>query len=162
MLEQETEASLLLDQYGNSLLRFAYSYVHNLADAQEIVQDVLVQYLKKKPECFNETARKAWLMQVCANLSKNRIRFNKIRQADCLDILQEKELKSDPDLSFVWQAVKQLPADQRSVIHLYYQEGYSTEQISLILNISPSTVRSRMTRARQKLKTILQEGDDFE
>lgn len=162
LLEQEVMISRLLDDYGTSLLRFAYSYVHNMADAQELVQDVLLRYLKKAPEFSNEGAKKAWLLQICANLSKNKIRFNALRQTSPLDQLQEKELRNDPDLSYVWQAVKQLPSDQRSVIHLFYEEGYSTEEIALILKISPSSVRSRLTRARQKLKTILQEGSDFD
>lgn len=43
------EAERLLERYGNSILRLAYSYLHNQSDAEEIVQDTLVQYLKEAP-----------------------------------------------------------------------------------------------------------------
>lgn len=65
------------------------------------------------------------------------------------------------DLSFVWQAVKALPEKQRTSIHLFYEEGYSTKDISNIMNENESTVRSHLRRGREKLKEILREEYDF-
>ena len=70
--------------------------------------------------------------------------------------------KEDEDLAFVWDAVKQLPDKYREVIHLFYQEGYSTKEIAEILNRNESTVRSDLKRGRDKLKNILKEAYDFE
>lgn len=160
-LEQELQASQLLDLYGTSLLRFAYSYARNMADAQEIVQDTLVQYFLKQPVCPSENQRKAWLMQVCANLSKNRLRFNKRRAAVSLDLLSEPGVLQE-DLSYVWQAVGQLPPKYREVIHLFYEEGYSTAEIARILRQKESTTRSQLNRARQQLRTMISEDFDDE
>lgn len=162
LLERELQAGRILDEYGTGLLRFAYSYVHNLADAQELVQDTLVRYLDKAPEFENEDARKAWLFRVCANLAKNRLRFNARRAHGSLDVLLERELKQDPDLSFVWQAVCALPEKYRSVIHLFYEEGYTTAEIASILRQKESTVRSWLSRGRSRLKDILLREYDFE
>ena len=149
-----------LDTYGNAILRCAYSYLHNMADAEEVLQDTLLKLLTAAPNFESEEHKKAWLLRVAANLSKNRIEYNALRTSDELsDKLAE---EGREDLSFVWDAVKELPVQFREVIHLHYYEGYSTEEIAKILQRNPSTVRSDLRRGREKLKTILQEGYDFE
>ena len=60
------------------------------------------------------------------------------------------------------QKVLGLPEKIKAAVYLYYYEGYSTEEIAKILVRNPSTVRSDLRRGREKLKTILQEGYDFE
>lgn len=153
-------AEFLLDRYGNNILRLAYSYLHNLNDAEEILQDTLLQYLKKAPSFESEEHEKAWLLCVAGNLSKNKLDYNKIRYADELDetLIAEKR----EDLSFVWEAVKELPDKYREVIHLHYHEGYQTSQIAKILKRNESTVRSDLRRRRERLKQILKEAYDFE
>lgn len=149
-----------LDHYGNAILRLAYSYLHNMSDAEDILQDTLIKYMQTAPAFVNEAHEKAWLLRVAANLSKNKIVYNKIRETDELEetlISQERE-----DLSFVWEAVKQLPDKYREVIHLYYQEGYQTKELSKILNRKESSVRSDLKRGREKLKEVLKEAYDFE
>lgn len=64
------KAAQLLDKYGNSILRLAYSYLHNMSDTEDILQDTLLQYLKTAPVLENETHEKAWLLRVAANLSQ--------------------------------------------------------------------------------------------
>lgn len=156
------EAEHYLDTYGNAILRLAYSYLHNMADAEEVLQDTLVQFINTAPVFENEPHAKSWLMQVAANLSKNRIRSNRIRQAEDLDELQETLAgQESEDLSFVWEAVKALPEKYREVIHLFYQEGYATEEIARILQRKESTVRSDLKRGRERLKEILQEVYDY-
>lgn len=157
-----TDAAHYLDMYGNAILRLAYSYLHNMADAEEVLQDTLVQFIHTAPLFENEAHAKAWLMQVAANLSKNRIRSNRIRQAEDLDELQETLAgQESEDLSFVWEAVKSLPEKYREVIHLFYQEGYATGEIARILQRKESTVRSDLKRGRERLKEILQEVYDY-
>ncbi len=156
------EAEHYLDTYGNAILRLAYSYLHNMADAEEVLQDTLVQFIHAAPVFENEPHAKSWLMQVAANLSKNRIRSNRIRRAEDLDELQETLAGQEAeDLSFVWEAVKSLPEKYREVIHLFYQEGYATGEIARILQRKESTVRSDLKRGRERLKEILQEVYDY-
>lgn len=152
-------AEQLLTRYGNSILRLAYSYLHNLDDAEEILQETLIQYLKAAPVWENEAHEKAWLFRVAANLSKNRISYNHVRRTDALSETLAAEQRED--LSFVWDAVKELPVNYREVIHLFYYEGLSTAQIAGVLREKESTIRSRLMRGREKLKSILKEGYDF-
>lgn len=97
--EVKVQAEHLLDAYGNCILRLAYSYLHNMSDAEDILQDTLIQYIKTAPQLTGAAHEKAWLMKVAANLSKNKIRYNQVRRADELDeTLAAKERK---DLQFV-------------------------------------------------------------
>lgn len=149
------QAEALLDRHGESILRLAYSYLHNQSDAEDILQDTLIQYLRTAPVLESPAHEKAWLLRVAGNLSKNLLRAQGYRQADQLEetlVAQERE-----DLSYVWEAVKSLPVPYREAIHLFYYEGYSTAQIARILDQKESTVRSRLKRGREKLRPLLEE-----
>lgn len=158
--EVNARAEKLLDAYGDLLLRYAYSYLHNMADAEEVLQDTLVQFLKTAPVFLNKAHEKAWLLRVAANLSKNRLSYNKLRQTDELN--EELAAEGREDLSFVWDAVRQLPVQYREAVHLFYYEGLSTRQIASVLNRSEATIRSDLYRGREQLKRILKEAYDFE
>ena len=153
-------AEYILNTYGDSILRYAYSYLHNMSDAEDILQDTLIQYLKTGLVFENAAHEKAWLLRVAANLSKNRLDYNSIRKTDELN----EELAADErdDLSFVWEAVKSLPVKYREVIHLFYHEGCSVREISNILKRPEATVRSDLHRGRERLREILREEYDFD
>lgn len=158
--ETNGRAEMILTRFGDSILRYAYTYLHNMSDAEEVLQDTLVQFLKTAPEFESENHEKAWLLRVAANFSKNRIRYNKLRETDELNdelVAEERE-----DLSFVWEAVKSLPVKYREVIHLFYHEGYQTAQFAKVLGRNESTVRSDLRRGREKLKEVLKGEYDFE
>lgn len=153
-------AEHLLEAYGSSILRLAYSYLHNMEDAEEVVQDTLVQYLKTTPSFTDRSHEKAWCLRVAGNLAKNRIKYNRLRDTD--ELKDELAADNREDLSFVWEAVKALPVKYREVIHLFYHEGYSTAQISEILRMNEATVRSNLSRGRKQLRDILKEAYDFD
>ena len=153
------QAARLLDQYGNRILRLAYTYLHNMSDAEDILQDTLLQFLKKAPSFDSAEHEKAWLLRVAVNLSKNRIDYERLRASDELN--EELVAEEREDLSFVWEAVRELPSQYREVIHLFYHEGYPTAEIAKILGRKESTVRSDLRRGREKLKTVLKEAYDF-
>ena len=153
-------AEHLLDAWGDHVLRCAYSYLHNRSDAEEILQETLIRYLRTAPALTTPEHEKAWLLRVCANLSKNRLRYNELRRTD--ELKDELLAENREDLSFVWEAVGQLPERSREVIHLFYYEGCTTGEIAEILGRKEATVRSDLHRARNRLKEVLKEDYDFE
>ena len=157
--ERNRQAERLLDRYGQSVLRLSYAYLHNMSDAEEILQDTLVQFLKTSPVFDSPDHEKAWLLRVASNLCKNRLIYDRRRRADPLSETLAQEDR--PDLSFVWKAVKALPVHQREVVHLFYHEGFATAEIARIVGRKESTVRSDLRRARLRLKEILKEGYDL-
>ena len=158
--KSDEEVSAAFDAYGNSILRLAYSYLHSMEDAEDILQDTLIRFMDRAPSFDSESHERAWLLRVAANLSKNRIDYNKVRQTDELN--EELVSESREDLSFVWESVKKLPVPQREVVHQYYQENLSTAEIARVLKEKESTVRSHLKRGRDRLRNILREEYDFD
>lgn len=154
------QAAQILDTYGDTILRYAYSYLHNQSDTEEVLQDTLIQFLKTRPVFESDKHEKAWLLRVAGNLCKNRLKYNRLRQTD--ELREELIAEQREDLSFIWDAVQALPVQYREVIHLFYREGYSTREISQILGRKEATIRSDLSRGRGKLKELLKEAYDFE
>lgn len=153
------QAEELLEKYGNAILRLAYSYLHQMSDAEDILQDTIFQYIKTSPSFDSTNHEKAWLMRVAINLSKNKIIYNKKRETIPID--EDLFLEEEKDLAFVWDAVKSLPFKYSEVIHLFYQEGYTTAEIAEMLSKNEATIRSLLHRGRGKLKELLKEVYDF-
>ena len=157
--EMNDRAEYLLDNYGNAILRLAFSYVHNKEDAEEIVQDSILQLLRAKPVFENTKHELSYLMTITSNISKNRIKYNARHQTVELneEIATKDTADNNEDHSFILEACEKLPVKYKEVIHLFYCEDYSTAEISKILNMKEATVRSNLSRGRDKLKTILKE-----
>lgn len=155
----DRQAERLLADYGNSILRLAYSYLHNMSDAEAVVQDTLMRYVRTTPVFADENHQRAWLLRVAGNLSKNRLAYNALRRTD--ELQEELVSEEREDLSFVWEAVKALPVKYREVIHLFYYEGCSAAQIAGIVGRKESTVRSDLLRGRERLRKLLREEYGF-
>lgn len=156
-------AERALKVYGDQILRLCYSYLHNMDDAEEMLQETLIKRMTAAPSFCEPEHEKAWLFRVAANLCKNKLDYESRRRGE--DIDQLSETLSDEgreDLSFVWDAVKSLPPGMREVVHLYYHEGFPTAQIARILGKNGSSVRSALRKGRLKLQNILKEAYDFD
>ena len=68
-----TDVEDALGRYGDSILRLAYSYLHNMSDAEDILQETLIKYMEADRKFESDVHKKAWLLRVAANLSKNKI-----------------------------------------------------------------------------------------
>ena len=162
----EKEAEEILNTIGNSILRLALSYLHNIEDAEDILQETMIKFVTVRPVFESDTHRKAWLMRVASNLAKNRIDYNKVR--DTMELNEEiagevqQDLDQGDEYKAIWDAVRSLPVHQREAIHLFYQEGYSTAEIAEITGRREATVRSDLKRARDRLREMLKEANDFE
>ena len=157
--EKTLRAQRFMKVHGNSILRLAYSYLHNMEDSEDVLQDTLIRVLEANPVFESEDHEKAYLLRCAANVAKNRIEYNKYRETD--ELSEELVAEQREDLSFVWDAVKSLPEKEREVVHLFYAEGYRTAEIAELLDRNESTVRSDLKRARDRLKDILKEDYDF-
>lgn len=153
----------LVDKYGNMVLRIAYTYLKNRADAEDTVQDVFLQIIDKNPRFNDEAHEKFWLARTTVNMCKNKINLfwnkNKCSIDDAVPVASYDTYNTDTN---VLKAVMNLPDKYRIVVYMFYYEGYSTPQISQIIKKSDATVRSLLHRARCKLKETLKEDYDFE
>ena len=138
---------------------FALSILKNIHDAEDILQETMIRYFEKAPEEMSEEHKKSWLLRVAANPAKNRIKYNKLREADELN--EELVAEGREDLAFVWEAVKSLPDKYSEVIHLFYYEGLKAREVADVLEMEEATVRSLLSRGRAKLKEVLKTEYDF-
>ena len=130
-------------QYGSAVYRLAYAMTRSRSDADDVFQEV-----------FLRLHRCAWLLRVTANCARSLLASPwRMRTLPLEDVYSYQ----DSVESAVDEALAHLPGKYRAVIHLFYYEGYQTEEIARILGRSPSTVRAQLTRARQKLRTLLKE-----
>ena len=141
-------------QYGSAVYRLAYAMTRSRSDADDVFQEVFLRLHRSAPDFANEEHRRAWLLRVTANCARSLLaspwRMLTLPLEDVYSYQDSVE-------SAVDEALAHLPGKYRAVIHLFYYEGYQTEEIARILGRSPSTVRAQLTRARQKLRTLLKE-----
>lgn len=136
----------------NSVYRLALTYLHSQTEAEDVCHDVFIKMMEHKNSIFPGKER-AWLLTVTANECKNRLKFWK-RHAN-KEICNSLCVKETQSLDIL-ETVMSLSVKERTVIYLYYYEGYTTEEIAGILKITASAVRSRMERARKHLKYKLE------
>ena len=144
-----------VERYGNSILRLAFTYLKNRFDAEDAAQDVFLTYHLKAPRFSSEQKERSWLMAVTANRCKSMLRDIRRREVELPeDLSYLPEYESD-----LIQAMLELDEKYRIALHLHYYEGYSLAEIGRMLHCSVSTVGSRLTRGREKLKMRL--GEDY-
>ena len=158
----EERIALLADKYGDMILRLAYTYMKNMPDAEDAVQEVFLKLLEKTPLFISAEHEKAWIIRVTVNICKNKLKSASARFTQPIEDAVIPVLDRYDEGNDVLSAVMALPENYRTVIHLYYYEGYSTKEIAGILKKRESSIRSDLHRARAQLKEILKEGYDFE
>ncbi len=144
----------LVKTYSDSMLRAAYSVLKSTDDAEDAVQDAFLRFVQKRPQFKNSEHEKAWLLRVTINISKNMLKSaarNNLPVTEEIPCLDEK--------SELLAVVMSLPERYRTVIHLYYFEGYSIKEIAAVLKLPSATVGTRLARARNLLKGEI--ADEF-
>ena len=137
----------------DKLFRTALAILGRKADAEDIVQDVFVKLVEHSPHFESPAHETAWLMRVTINLCKSRLRsYWWRRTVELLDIYPA----ADEMQYHLIDTVSSLPPKYRIVVHLFYYEDYSTQQIADITQQKEAAVRQQLTRARRMLKDFLE------
>ena len=139
-------------QYSGMITRIAFQHTRNKADAEDIAQDVFFSLIKQPP-FETEVYLKAWLVRAAINKSRDYLRSAKRRNAAALN--EEYALTERDDE--VFDALQRLPVKDRNILYLFYYEGYTAKEIADIIGKKEGAVAMRLTRARENLKTFLEE-----
>lgn len=143
-----------VDRWGPAVYRLACAATGNRSDADDVFQEVFLRYHRSAPEFASEAHEKAWLLRVTANRTRSLLASPWRRRSVPLEDVYA---CSGPEESAVAEALAALPPGDRTLLHLYYYEGYRTEELARLLGRKSATVRSQLTRARQKLARLLKE-----
>lgn len=177
----DRELQLKIDAYSDMLFKLSFLRLQNLQDAEDVVQEVFYQYVKKRPVFQSPEHEKAWFLKVTLNGCRKvwRSAWKRHRDTwqdgDC-EAHDTAGREADPDARGrepeervlrreenrrLLQAVLALPEKYRDVIHLFYYEELSVKEIARATGRGESTVTSQLTRGRELLRKSLKEGYDF-
>ena len=146
----------------------ALRIVNKTADAEDVLQDSFTDAFMQLGSFEHKSTFGAWLKQIVVFksitlLKKQRISFVDMEKAE--DLPDENE-SDEPDIGYtvdrIRQTIQQLPDGYRTVLSLYLFEGYDHEEISEILGVAQSTVRTQYIRAKEKLLKLLKKGEVYE
>ena len=138
-----------MEMYGDMVYRLALAQTQSSHDADDVFQEVFLRYLRAAPAFREEEHRKAWLLRVTVNCCK-KLHGSFWRRHTVA--LSEALPAQNSDEGELLGLLEGLPPKYRAVLHLYYYEGYATEEIAAILGRSPGTVRSQLSRGRALLR----------
>ena len=142
----------IVKTYSDSLLKTAFAILRSTDDAEDVVQEVFIKLISKQPKYKDSAHEKAWLLRVTINTAKN---MRKSASKNHLPLTEEIPF-SDQNADLL-SVVMSLPERYRTVIHLYYYEGYSIKEIAAVLKLPAATVGTRLARARDLLKGEISE-----
>ncbi len=167
-LNAETLAALV-DAHSGTLYRVAYSVVRHAQDAEDVVQETYIRVLKHAGKFREVRDARVWLIRIAWNLALDRTRRRKPLALEdegmsLLSQLPSSEMRADAALAAsegharILRLIDTLPAKERQVLLLSALEELSTVQIAGVLKTTESTVRSRLFRARQRLRAKMDEA----
>ena len=146
----------LAQRYMDTIFRIAYRYLCSQADADDVTQDVLIQLYKTETAFESDDHLKHWLIRVTVNRCKNIFR-SPWRKVENIADYENSLTFEAPEHRELFDAVMALDKRYRLPVLLYYYEGYSQKEIAGLLSLPEATVRTRLFRARGKLKATLTE-----
>ena len=147
----------VLSDYSAMVYRLAFARTSDHGDAEDICQEVFMALVRKNPDFETEGERKAWLIRATVNRANSLWRAPWRRRVELRTGMEDSRAAGD-DFPEVREALAALSGDDRALVYLYYFEGYRTDEIARMLGRRPDAVRQQLSRARKKLKRILDEG----
>ena len=163
---EDVALAALVDQYAGALYRVAFSVLRNQADAEDAVQEAFLRVLRHRDTLGEVRDHRVWLIRIVWNIVLDRKRRAKTRPetddvADLARVLPSKGLSAEElaaaaqHHAHVLACVDQLPEKERQVLVLSAFEELTSVEIAAVLDITESSVRSRLFRARNLIAGLL-------
>ena len=141
------------NRHVDMVYRVCYSFMKNQTDAEDMVQETFLRLLSNQKKFADERHEKAWLIVTASNLCKDTLK-KWWRTNENIEDYPDLPQKTNGS-SAVMEAILSLSDDYKTVVYMYYYEGYSTAEIAQFLGCPDATVRSRLARARKQLQAML-------
>lgn len=166
--DDELALATLMDYYKEHLLKFAYSYLHCLQDAEEVVGETFFVAWQRATAFRGESSVRSWLYSICRNLAVTRLR--KRRRGFFVPLhhaLRDTSSDADPE-SQAWQdyrnnllqlAIQRLPLLHREALILRIDQQLTYKEIAAVCNCPIGTVRSRLNYALKRLNQLFRKMD---
>ena len=145
-----------VERYLDLVYRLALNCLRNPADAEDAAQTAMLRLWQTGGVFPNDDQLRYWLVRVTLNVCKDTARSPWRRRMVPLEHCREPAFDT-PEHQTLYAEVMSLPAKYRLPLYLYYYEGYAVAEVGELLGLKPSTVQTRLARAREKLRMILTE-----
>lgn len=152
---EHAQFEMLVHQYSDTIYRAAYQALKNRADAEDVVQTVLLKLFERSASFESPQHIRNWLLHVTVNECRKVLRTPWRKRILPLEENRDEPVFDNSAQSELFAAVMALPRNYRMAVYLFYYEDLSTEEIAKTLSAKPSTVRTWLMRAREKLKLEL-------
>lgn len=149
----------IYSRYIDMVYRVCFSYLKNSSDTEDAVQTTFLKLIDKSAEFKSQEHEKAWLIVTASNQCKDMLKSKSYGHDDIADY--EYKLETPPfEVDDTLNAVLDLPEKYKTIVYMYYYEGYKTKEIGHMLKIPHSTVRNHLQKARELLRERLGGGID--
>ncbi|MEH7252445.1 sigma-70 family RNA polymerase sigma factor [Neobacillus niacini] len=166
-LNRKETIEWLMNEYGRSVVRLAFTFVKKEQLAEDIAQEVFIKCYQKLDNFRGEASYKTWIYRITVNLCKDRLRSWSYKNIILTEFFSKSSIDHHtPESELMYMEEKKeisikvlaLPIKYREVVILYYYEELSYNQIADLLDISLPTIKTRLHRARLSLKKTMEEG----
>ena len=149
---------LLFKRWNKKLMLYAFRICQNKENSKDIAQDAWFDIVKGINKLKNKEKVGSWMLSIVHNKSIDLI--NKQKKREKINFNVDQEFDNGEQEINIRSAIKNLSADHKSILSLFYLEGLTIKEISSIMKIAPGTIKSRLFYARESLKTILKNKKD--
>lgn len=157
----KSDINRVVDKYADVIYKILYRKLKNKEDCEDLIQELFIKYvkhIKEGNEFDTEEKEKCWLIRIALNLCFNKCKYNKIRKTMPLEenICYNEDLSCDNKVKI---AANKLEKKYKDVFELFYIDDLNVSEISKILEINEPNVRTRLKRAREKVREIILKGE---
>ncbi len=159
-MHTQEEVIKAYESYYNMVWKICLTQLGNEHDAYDAVQETFMRFIKCAKKLCGEEHKKAWLIRTAVNYCRDVMKSSwKKKRADmegvCLGAVIADGSLGDESREVI-NALMELPDKYRIILYLYYYEGYTLKEISHILKVNDSTLRSRFAAAKKMMKEYLE------
>ncbi|MCL2141115.1 MAG: RNA polymerase sigma factor [Dehalococcoidia bacterium] len=155
LLRTDREIEQIYIRHVKTVYRVCYTYLRNAADTEDAVSSTFVKMIKKAPEFNSEEHEKGWLIRTASNVCKDFLKHWSRHNVDIANYADTLKSETILEADSLVESVYSLPDKYKTVVHLYYYDGYTSTQIANILRKPQSTIRNYLHEARNILKEKL-------
>ncbi len=148
----EEDIERTFDTYADTIYSLSLMMLKNKSDAEDVVQDVFVKYMRYEKTFADDEHKKAWLLRVANNLCIDHIRYNGRHREESIDYISDLSIKEES--TGILEALGKLPERYRIILILHYVHEYKVREISEILKISESASKMRLKKGRELLEKL--------
>ncbi|MCL2571657.1 MAG: RNA polymerase sigma factor [Defluviitaleaceae bacterium] len=159
LLRTDKEIAEIYQRHKDMVYRICFAYMKNAADTEDVVQDTFINLIRSGTAFASQEHEKAWFIRAASNLCKNALRHWWRKRENLYD---HGDIEVNAKIDETLQVVMELPDKFKTVVYLYYYEGYDSTEIAHILQKPQSTIRYYLSQARKLLRKKLGGAMDAE